>query len=197
MSAKEIKKAIVLTYFFYTQKEMDDSALALYLNSLMGHGLTERQLVWALEKHRLDPQARFFPKPAELIAILKPMETEEDLARDAAARVMGSVSRFGYTNPEEARQYIGELGWEAVLRMFGSWQNLCQNLMPKEVPSIQAQLRDLCKSILKAKTVSSARSEIESHGESQNLLEGNVTKAYQKMAADLPFPKMPEFPKDD
>lgn len=48
----------------------------------------------------------------------------EENARDACARIRESVSRFGHWNEDSAKNYIGDLGWEMVMRS-GGWDVIC------------------------------------------------------------------------
>lgn len=67
--------------------------------------------------------------------------------RDAASRIISAVSKYGYNNVNEAKEYIGELGWETMKRYAGSWSNFCDFLNSENISAIQAQLRELCKTV--------------------------------------------------
>jgi len=91
-----------------------------------------------------------FPIPPHTIIKnhLPQQASNEDLAKEAAARTLNAVSKFGWSNQGEAKAYIGELGWRAVSR-FGGWMYICQNLGVTISPdTFYAQLRDLCRATL-------------------------------------------------
>lgn len=68
-------------------------------------------------------------------------------AIEAAARIVQAVNRIGYTNPDAAKEFIGELGWRAVTR-FGGWLAVCETMTPENVTTMQAQFRQLSKATL-------------------------------------------------
>lgn len=71
----------------------------------------------------------------------------KDDAIDANARIFAAVSKFGYMNAEQAKKYIGELGWECVERN-GGWQLLCETLTLDNMGILKAQYRETCKAIM-------------------------------------------------
>jgi hypothetical protein len=70
--------------------------------------------------------------------------SDEEEARLIAARVIKAVSKYGYTNPKEARDMIGEKGWSAVTESYG-WSNLCETLTVDNETVFAAQFRELVK----------------------------------------------------
>lgn len=90
--------------------------------------------------------SRAWPRSSDIIAILEPKRDDTALAIEAAGRCVQAVKKFGWTNPEGAREFIGEMGWLAVVR-YGGWKHICENLGSKiDQTSFVAQVRDLCKS---------------------------------------------------
>ena len=73
--------------------------------------------------------------------------SDEDVAREAAAKALGAVSKFGWPNGRQAREFMGELAWGAVDKM-GGWAMLCETLTAQNMTTMQAQLRDLIGSII-------------------------------------------------
>ncbi|WP_289460478.1 hypothetical protein, partial [Klebsiella pneumoniae] len=47
-------------------------------------------------------------------------------AQEVSGRIREAISKFGYANQQDAREYIGSLGWKVVER-FGGWIYLCEN----------------------------------------------------------------------
>lgn len=97
-----------------------------------------------LDRNDRDP----FPSPRTIKEKLHPKVDDDALAIEAASRVIGAISKFGYCNPSEARAYVGELGW-AIVDREGGWVALCEKVESRQLPSLRAQWRDLAKSILK------------------------------------------------
>lgn len=83
-----------------------------------------------------------FPLPAHIRQKIVPVIDDKDNALDAVNRVISAVSKYGYTNPLSAREFIGELGWETVTR-FGGWKGLCEHLNGENEGVLRAQLREL------------------------------------------------------
>lgn len=143
---RDVKKTIALVFYYYTQRPIEDMALQAYYRALAD--LDPNTVVAAYEGWMRDPGKKRFPLPGEIRSELSPMVSDEGQARDAAARVLGAVAKFGSYRPTDARAHVGELGWEAMIRMFGNWESLCADLTTKQVPTMNAQLRDLCLAIL-------------------------------------------------
>lgn len=83
-----------------------------------------------------------FPVPANIRQKVIPQMDDKDHALDCVNRIIAAVSRFGYTNSESAKEFIGSLGWETVQR-FGGWKSLCENLTGQNEGILRAQLREL------------------------------------------------------
>lgn len=87
------------------------------------------------------------PSPAEIRDKVCPSITPRTQAVDISSRIIASVAKFGWANPRDAREYIGEAGWAAMERL-GGWQYVCENLgnnLP--LTTVQAQLRDVCEAM--------------------------------------------------
>lgn len=99
----------------------------------------------ALEGWLAGPKARTFPFPIDLREMIVPPVNDDDVAREAASRVIAAVTKFGWAQPGAAKEWVGELGWVGVVRA-GGWQYICENLGRRELPHgmFQAQLRDIC-----------------------------------------------------
>jgi hypothetical protein len=124
----------------YYRETLSPIQLAMYAEDLSA--LTPEQLIKAVKAYRQNPTNKFFPIPAALIAIIHPAETEIDDGRDIASRVIAAVSKFGSYQALNAKEYIGEIGWECVKRM-GGWVTLCAELTEENKGIMNAQIRDL------------------------------------------------------
>lgn len=83
--------------------------------------------------------------PGQIRDIVQPPVTAKDDANEAASRIISAMSKFGYTNSDNAQAFIGELGWRAV-ELMGGWSRLCQDSESDQNGTLRAQLRDLCAS---------------------------------------------------
>lgn len=100
------------------------------------------EVIQAYKQYRRNEKNKSFPLPAQIRAMVQEQENPEASAREAAARIIDAVGKYGWNNPTRAQNYIGSLGWEVVMRA-GGWVNICQTLSFDNVATIQAQLREL------------------------------------------------------
>jgi len=140
----EYAKAIYALGEYY-QLNLNAGQISMYAEDLLV--LNPEELKEAILTYRRNPANVFFPKPGQLIAIIKPVETELDLGRLVAARIIQAVGKFGNYRYEDAKAFIGELGWE-VVKMQGGWNKLCA-LTSEELRAEQPRMRDLAQSINK------------------------------------------------
>jgi len=89
---------------------------------------------------------RNFPHPSDIREKVMPELNPEDDAQDVASLILSGIGRYGYTNADRARTYIGELGWVTVARM-GGWKHLCESVTIQNENSYRAQIRDLARTI--------------------------------------------------
>lgn len=123
---------------------LDDFLIDRYVERLEKYGYRE---VTARICRLIDnpPANRRIPSPGEIAAFFGEVNvSDEDLARDAAARIKGAVSRFGYPNWEEARRHIGALG-ERIVLMMGGWNNVCDYKTEHDLDVALAQAREWAK----------------------------------------------------
>jgi hypothetical protein len=125
-------------------EELTESRIKAYLYSL--RELTLNEVKIAFDEFVKDPDMKKFPLPGQFMAKARPQPSSDDEAREAAARILSAVPKFGWSNRKEAQNYIGELGWAVVERQ-GGWVFICENMKSGMIPSLQAQYRDLAKSV--------------------------------------------------
>lgn len=151
----QIKKAILqLASFLGVKLPSDKETLSMHLDMFVNMITARTDLVSFISarteyvnKHMVSRPANepFSKTVTKIIDIASPSTDDDSEAREIAARVWESTSRFGYPNPHEASEYIGEIGWE-VVQNYGGWQSLCESLKERERTSFTAQVRDLIKS---------------------------------------------------
>lgn len=130
----------------YYGQELRDDVLALYVEDL--EDLSFAHVAAAIKAVRRDPKTTRFPLPALIRDKIAPQPTEENDAAEAAARIAGAVRRYGWTNSDRAREYIGELGWR-VVQLDGGWQNVCETLTEDNLGTYRAQWRGLALSVVR------------------------------------------------
>ena len=144
----EIGQVIGVMAVYYGRNDLTVPVISMYIDDFEGAGLTMSEAIQGYKLYRQNPKNVFFPIPAKIIELMRPVVSDETLAREAAARIQEAIVRCGYTNPEAAKNYIGEVGWN-VVRRFGGWRYLCENHGLSINPlTFQAQARDLAKSHL-------------------------------------------------
>jgi hypothetical protein len=153
----KLKKALVLTAAYYS-KDLTEQLLELYVEDILSYGIEEERILIAINNYRKDPKNRIFPLPAQLMelfvekrALIEPI----DLGRDISIRIVGAVSKYGYTSPGEAKTYIGKIGWEIVNR-YGGWDYVCKNLgVTLDVGIFQSNVREVARAQCEYQGVSS------------------------------------------
>jgi hypothetical protein len=140
-----LREVIALTFAYYNRGQtLSDAVLEMYAGDLSDQDQLKCMAAYA--QWRRNPANKTFPLPAQIIELINPDQfvAPETKAREVAARVIGAISKFGWTNAKGAQVFIGPEGWGAVNRM-GGWSYLCENVGPRGInpASLQAQLRDL------------------------------------------------------
>lgn len=147
---KELGKTLNMLSIYYNQPKPIE-VLRMMVSDLAD--LDFNEVMEAIDSYRREPENRTFPLPAKLRIIINPVQSKESLANESASRIRAAISKFGYWQPTEAKNYIGELGWQIVERN-GGWQYLCENHGVELDPLIfHAQARDLAKSMLESQAV--------------------------------------------
>ncbi len=68
------------------------------------------------------------PMPADVRAKIKPgFSSPRALATETVGKIIAAVTKYGYTNQDQAKEYIGTLGWE-IIKMQGGWPEVCRRL---------------------------------------------------------------------
>lgn len=67
--------------------------------------------------------------------------TDEEIGQEVSSRIEGAISKFGYTSPDKAKEYVGEIGW-VVVQQCGGWESICE-VDYDQLPSSRKQWRDI------------------------------------------------------
>jgi hypothetical protein len=131
----------------YYRTKLDDAVLMMYAEDVSD--LDFESVQSALSGYRKNPKNKFMPMPAQIREMIQPLSVDPDSAsREIAARITAAIPKFGWCNGQEAREYIGEVGWSVVQRQ-GGWAYVCEHHgMNIDPTSFQAQVRELAKSTL-------------------------------------------------
>lgn len=121
--------------------QINEATLMWYSNALVH--LQPEKVLAALREYGRTTKVQKLPTPAQIAELINPKLNPESEAREAASRVGKAVGLYGYVDPEGARKYIGELGWEVVQR-FGGWSYICKNMGDSmNFNTLFAQMRDV------------------------------------------------------
>lgn len=138
-------KALLVTTAYYYAQQIRDEVLQMMVDDL--NDLPFDLIVSAIKESRRDPKITRLPLPAQIRNRIQPVVSDEDEAREAAARIISAVSQCGHSGGSGARSYIGEVGWEVVRRQ-GGWVSICESMSHQNKTHMQAQFRDLALSII-------------------------------------------------
>jgi hypothetical protein len=108
--------------------------------------LTETEIKSAVRQYILNPKNVFFPKPGQIYGLVRIENTDEE-AIFIANQIVGAISRIGPYRSEDAKTYLGEIGW-AVVCLRGGWQEVCNVESNDQIGILTAQLRDATKGII-------------------------------------------------
>ena len=125
-------------------RQLTEAGIKHYLQFL--DDIDTGTVVWALQE-LIKTESRM-PTVADIRRIAKPEEsiTVEHDAIEASNRIVQAMGKYGWINPEQAKEFIGELGW-AVVQREGGWRNVCEHTKTEDLPITKAQWRNLAKAI--------------------------------------------------
>ena len=134
---------------FYGKYDLAKEQISTYISVLENHYKKPlAKYLVAFNDYEKDSKNKFFPNPANLNQYINPEVSDDHQATAAASRAIEAVSKFGWCNSSQAKEYIGEIGWRAV-QAFGGWQYVCENLGTEiQLTTFNAQIRELSKSII-------------------------------------------------
>lgn len=133
-------KVLIVATSAYFGHQIPDNVLALYVEDLADLPFSE--VVGAIKEVRRDPKTTRFPLPAIIRDRLQPAITDENEAIEATSRIISAVAKYGWTNPDRAKEYIGELGWRCV-GLEGGWQRVCETLKDGNLGTFRAQVKSI------------------------------------------------------
>ena len=123
-----------ISMFIQTMQEFFPSSCEKYIN--------------AIDVYCSDEKNKFFPTPVQLRGYIQGELSKRATGNEVATRIQYAISKFGYPNPKEAAEHIGELGWNYIQRL-GGWEYLCQNFgVSIHTTTFHAQCRGCIESMI-------------------------------------------------
>lgn len=143
----------------------DEQVLRQHACELVELGYTPLQVRYAIRTLRQAPvpghMRRRAPLSGDIHNLLSPSATVDDRADALMQTVMGCMPRYGYTDPDGAREKMGEVAWGVVARM-GGWRELCGSTM-EGCTSVKAQLKKSMTQALRADDDTQLRAQLAAH----------------------------------
>ena len=125
----------------YYRVPLTPGQVAMYSQDLMC--MEPEQLAQAINTYRNDPRSDRFPLPVKLKAMVGLAVNPEDEAVQISGRILGAIASIGPYRVQDAREAIGEIGWQ-VVQAEGGWQTICE-VQTDDIPIRKAQWRNLAK----------------------------------------------------
>lgn len=122
MSWDQVGKELTLMAEAHGRKFSKESA-AMMLSDLQQYG--PGPVLRALAACRL--QIRYFPTIAEIVDRVPGAVSDAALADAAVSRIIQAVSAIGPYRHDDAKEFVGELGWR-VVKQYAGWEELCKSL---------------------------------------------------------------------
>jgi hypothetical protein len=119
-----MKNKIVETLFILAdvfEKKISEEMAQIYFRALVKY--PEDEVCRVLEKCATN--CKSFPLLVDILSMLNPALEPRDEGVETANMIWKCIGKFGYTNPEAAKKYMGTLAWETVQHL-GGWQDVCK-----------------------------------------------------------------------
>lgn len=143
---QNIKKALFYLSQ-YLQSELTDEQIVMYATELEKDGLQFVVAACNCVKNSTENYYGKFPTPAQLRVLVN--GSDDDYALETSLKIIRSVSKFGHMQAKEARDFIGQLGWD-VVNSYGGWANVCSTLEADKVSIAQSQYTKTAKMLIGA-----------------------------------------------
>lgn len=142
---QSLKEALVITADI-CGRQLSDAAIRAYAEDLACHDYPK--VIGALKILRKKGR---FPSIGEVENIISPELSQKDEALEISGNIVKAMSKFGWSNPQEAEAFIGELGWETVKR-FGGWRHLCGTINSENQSYLVNQLNQILESMIRRRS---------------------------------------------
>lgn len=135
----QIKRLLIVLAEFYGAS-ISESRLDLFAVTL--EDLGPSKVAQAIKIILRDSKQKVMPFPAELRDLIE--GSPQEVGIDIANRIVQAISSYGWTNPDKAKTFLGEVGWFVVERE-GGWEKLCARVNDENLPVLKAQWREVAK----------------------------------------------------
>ncbi len=81
------------------------------------------------------------PEQIKRLCMTGELKSDEEIGQEISSRLESAISRFGYTSPDSAKEYLGQLGWKLVENL-GGWVRVCSIDSNDELPSLRKLWRE-------------------------------------------------------
>lgn len=143
---RELKRMVIAASNYY-ERQLSDDAVRMYVLDMQD--LDFNEVVIAMTSYRKNAMNIRMFLPAHIRDLITPKINSIDLARETAVRIREAIRNFGWPGEKEAQLFLGNSAWR-VVRRFGGWGHLCENLGTKiQEGQFMAQVRDAVESNIK------------------------------------------------
>lgn len=137
---RELKRSIIgLAEVFGTT--LSESRLNAYAELLCEFPIAEVER--GIKLLLCNPEVKFFPLPAVIRDAVERKMGVPDATQELLSRAISAVTRFGWSDPEGAKVFVGPIVWGALPGVTG-WEEFCRAGDEGALPimAARAQLRD-------------------------------------------------------
>lgn len=138
-------KLLLVALATYLQTTLTDEQIIMYAKELENDGVGFVIAACNVFKHKTYPLYGKFPTPAQMREAVN--GDEDDYALESSLKIITSVSKFGAYNGKEAKEFIGQLGWD-VVQSYGGWASVCARMDTDKVPIFQSQFQKTAKMLI-------------------------------------------------
>jgi len=126
----------------YYGNKLQDVVLQMYTEDV--RDIPIETIVKLFAEYRQSSNSAKMPMPGYFIQKVRPSLVVDDRAEGLklANRIVEAITKFGWNNGEQAKEFLGDLCWR-VVQSHGGWMTLCENHTAHNAPIMQAQWRDL------------------------------------------------------
>lgn len=136
---KKLSEMILVLSEIYGE-EITESRLSAYTKVL--DDLKDHELDIAFKSIMNNPWIKKLPLPSEIRNAARPELKPKEEAIQRLTLIKQAVKNFGWPNPIEAKEFLGDIIWSDIERL-GGWKYLCESPSCNINNSIiYAQLRD-------------------------------------------------------
>ena len=158
---KQVGRAIAATAKYYS-KQLDQDVLSMMIDDLENYHVD--LILEGYRRYRSNHENRFFPLPAQIIEMIDPKASKQDMALDVTEKIIALIRKRGWvwqegtlldghkvyegkngnlfrTFDEAVVDELGELGLQIVKRKV-SWASICEESNESPIGVFKKQLAD-------------------------------------------------------